>query len=199
MRELEERIRREGVVRPGDVLKVDTFLNHGVDVRLYERMGAEWARRFSGTPVDKVLTIEASGIGLACVTALALGGVPVVFARKTESANLDGSQWRTRVHSYTHGRDYEVIVERRLLARGERVLVVDDFLANGAAMDGLLDICDQAGAVVQGVCVAVEKGFQPGGARLRARGLRVESLARVASMDAGTGAIEFIPDEGETK
>ncbi|WP_455137685.1 xanthine phosphoribosyltransferase [Thermophilibacter sp.] len=191
MRELEERIRTEGVVRAGGALKVDGFLNHRCDVGLYDRMGAEWVRLFAGRRVDKILTIETSGIGIACVAARHFGSVPVVFARKTESRNMDGEQLRARVHSYTKGRDYDVMVARRFLSPGEHVLVIDDFLAMGAAMDGLLEICDQAGVVVEGIGVAIEKAFQPGGARLRERGYQVESLARVASMDAETGAIEF--------
>lgn len=191
MRELEDRIRREGVVRAGGVLKVDGFLNHRCDVGLYDRMGAEWARLFAGRRVDKILTIETSGIGIACVAARHFGSVPVVFARKTESRNMDGEQLRARVHSYTKGRDYDVMVARRFLSPGEHVLVIDDFLAMGAAMDGLLGICDQAGVVVEGIGVAIEKAFQPGGTRLRERGYQVEALARVASMDAETGAIEF--------
>lgn len=191
MRELEDRIRREGIVRAGGVLKVDGFLNHRCDVGLYDRMGAEWARLFAGRRVDKILTIETSGIGIACVAARHFGDAPVVFARKTESRNMDGEQLRARAHSYTKGRDYDIMVARRFLSPGEHVLVIDDFLAMGAAMDGLLEICDQAGVVVEGIGVAIEKAFQPGGARLRERGYQVESLARVASMDAETGAIEF--------
>lgn len=191
MRELEDRIRTEGVVRAGGVLKVDGFLNHRCDVGLYDCMGAEWARLFAGRRVDKILTIETSGIGIACVAARHFGSAPVVFARKTESRNMDGEQLRARVHSYTKGRDYDVMVARRFLSPGEHVLVIDDFLAMGAAMDGLLQICDQAGVVVEGIGIAIEKAFQPGGARLRERGYHVEALARVASMDAETGTIEF--------
>ena len=191
MRELEEHIQAEGVVRAGGVLKVDGFLNHLCDVGLYDRMGAEWARLFAGHRVDKILTIETSGIGIACVAALHFGSVPVVFARKTASRNMDGEQLSARVHSYTKGRDYDVMVARRFLSPGEHVLVIDDFLAMGAAMDGLLQICEAAGVVVEGIGVAIEKAFQPGGARLRARGYQVEALARVASMDEGTGAVTF--------
>ena len=191
MRELEERIQREGIVREGNVLKVDSFLNHQCDVGLYDRMGAEWARLFAGKPVDKILTIEASGIGIACVAARHFGDVPVVFARKTESVNLDGDQWRSRVRSYTKGREYDVIVAKRFLRPDEHVLVIDDFLAMGCAMRGLLKICEDAGCVVEGIGVAVEKGFQPGGAELRAAGYQVESLAVVRSMDAATGRVEF--------
>ena len=191
MRELEERIIQEGIVREGEVLKVDSFLNHKCDVALYDHMGAEWARLFAGKPVDKILTIEASGIGIACVAARHFGNVPVVFARKTESINLDGSQYRTQIHSYTHGRDYHVIVAKRFLIPGEHVLVIDDFLANGCALDGLLEICDAAGVLVTGIGIAIEKGFQPGGKRLRERGYDLRSLAIVDKMDPKTGRIVF--------
>ena len=191
MLELEDRIRRDGIVREGNVLKVDNFLNHQCDVALYDHMGAEWARLFAGKRIDKILTIEASGIGIACVAATHFGGVPVVFARKTESKNLDGDQWRTRITSYTKGREYDVIVAKRFLTPGEHVLIIDDFMAMGCAMNGLLEICDEAGVIVEGIGIAIEKGFQPGGAELRARGYQVESLAVVKSMDAATGKIEF--------
>ena len=191
MRELEDRIRQDGIVREGNVLKVDNFLNHQCDVALYDHMGAEWARLFAGKRIDKILTIEASGIGIACVAATHFGGVPVVFARKTESKNMDGDQYRTNIRSYTKGREYQVIVAKRFLTRGEHVLVIDDFMAMGCAMNGLLEICDEAGVVVEGIGIAIEKGFQPGGAELRKRGYQVESLAIVKSMDAETGEIEF--------
>ena len=191
MQELEERIRRDGIVREGNVLKVDNFLNHQCDVGLYDHMGAEWARLFAGKPVDKILTIEASGIGIACVAATHFGGVPVVFARKTESKNMDGDQYRTNIKSYTKGRVYQVIVAKRFLTPGEHVLIIDDFMAMGCAMNGLLQICEEAGVIVEGIGIAIEKGFQPGGAELRARGYQVESLAVVKSMDVETGAIEF--------
>ena len=191
IKELEDRIRRDGIVREGNVLKVDNFLNHQCDVALYDHMGAEWARLFAGKRVDKILTIEASGIGIACVAATHFGGVPVVFARKTESKNMDGDQYRTNIRSYTKGREYQVIVAKRFLTPGEHVLVIDDFMAMGCAMRGLLEICDEAGVVVEGIGIAIEKGFQPGGAELRERGYQVESLAIVKSMDAATGEIEF--------
>ena len=191
MKELEDRIRKDGIVREGNVLKVDNFLNHQCDVALYDHMGAEWARLFAGKRIDKILTIEASGIGIACVAATHFGGVPVVFARKTDSKNLDGDQYRTNVRSYTKGREYQVIVARRFLSPGEHVLVIDDFMAMGCAMNGLLEICNEAGVIVEGIGIAIEKGFQPGGAELRARGYQVESLAVVKSMDAATGEIEF--------
>ncbi|HJF44901.1 xanthine phosphoribosyltransferase [Thermophilibacter provencensis] len=191
MLELEDRIRRDGIVREGNVLKVDNFLNHQCDVALYDHMGAEWARLFAGKRIDKILTIEASGIGIACVAATHFGGVPVVFARKTESKNLDGDQYRTNITSYTKGREYQVIVAKRFLTPGEHVLIIDDFMAMGCAMRGLLEICDEAGVVVEGIGIAIEKGFQPGGDELRRRGYQVESLAVVKSMDAETGEIVF--------
>ncbi len=191
MKELEDRIRQDGIVREGNVLKVDNFLNHQCDVALYDHMGAEWARLFAGKRIDKILTIEASGIGIACVAATHFGGVPVVFARKTESKNLDGDQYRTNITSYTKGREYQVIVAKRFLTPGEHVLIIDDFMAMGCAMRGLLQICDEAGVIVEGIGIAIEKGFQPGGAELRERGYQVESLAIVKSMDAATGEIEF--------
>lgn len=191
MKELEDRIRQDGIVREGNVLKVDNFLNHQCDVALYEKMGAEWARLFAGKKVDKILTIEASGIGIACVAATHFGNVPVVFARKTESINLDGDQYRTKIRSYTKKREYNVIVAKRFLKSGEHVLVIDDFLAMGCALNGLLEICGEAGAVVEGIGIAIEKGFQPGGKSLRERGYQLESLAIVKSMNATTGEIEF--------
>ena len=191
MKELEDRIRQDGIVREGNVLKVDNFLNHQCDVALDDHMGAEWARLFAGKRIDKILTIEASGIGIACVAATHFGGVPVVFARKTESKNLDGDQYRTNITSYTKGREYQVIVAKRFLTPGEHVLIIDDFMAMGCAMNGLLEICDEAGVVVEGIGIAIEKGFQPGGDDLRSRGYQVESLAVVKSMDAATGEIVF--------
>lgn len=191
MKELEDRIRKDGIVREGNVLKVDSFLNHKCDVALYDQMGAEWARLFAGKQVDKILTIESSGIGIACVASTHFGNVPVVFARKTESKNLDGEQYRTQIRSYTKGRTYEVIVAKRFLERGEHVIILDDFLAMGCALNGLLEICEEAGVIVEGIGIAIEKGFQPGGKALREEGYQVESLAIVQSMDAETGEIEF--------
>lgn len=191
MKELEERIARDGVVKPGGVLKVDSFLNHRCDVALMDRMGAEWARLFADAPINKILTIEASGIGIACVAARHFGDVPVVFAKKAQSVNLDGEQYSASVYSYTKRREYPVIVGKRFLSPADRVLIIDDFLANGCALDGLISICESAGAGVEGVGIAIEKGFQGGGDRLRARGVRVESLARVVSMDSETGEIAF--------
>ena len=191
MKELEDRIRTDGVVKEGGVLKVGTFLNHQCDVGLFDRMGAAWAEHFAGRRVDKILTIEASGIGIACLAARHFGDVPVVFAKKAQSINLDGEQYHVVVHSFTKNKDSDVIVDKSALAAGERVLLIDDFMANGCAMDGLISICEQAGAVVVGIGIAIEKGFQPGGASLRERGYDVDSLAVVSSMDPATGAIEF--------
>lgn len=191
MQVLEDLIKRDGIVREGNILKVDSFLNHQCDTELYDEMGAEWARLFAGRRIDKILTIESSGIGLACVAACHFGNVPVVFARKTESLNLDGSQYRTHIVSYTKKREYDVIVAKRFIEEGEHVLILDDFLAMGCALNGLLEICEEAGAVVEGIGIAVEKGFQPGGKSLRERGYTVESLAVVDSMDAETGEIVF--------
>ncbi|MCH4208616.1 xanthine phosphoribosyltransferase [Bifidobacterium sp.] len=191
MKELEDRIRRDGTVKPGNVLKVDAFLNHQCDVALFDRMGAEWAELFAGRQVDKILTIEASGIGIACCAARHFGNAPVVFAKKTRSINLDGEQYVTRIYSFTKQREFPVIVAKRFLSAGEHVLLIDDFLANGKAMHGLIEICDKAGAVIEGIGIAVEKGFQCGGKELREAGYDVESLAIVNSMDASAGTIEF--------
>ncbi len=191
MQALEERIRRDGIVREGNILKVDNFLNHQCDTELYDELGAEWARLFADRPVDKILTIESSGIGLACVAARHFGNVPVVFARKTESLNLDGSQYRSHIVSYTKKREYDVIVAKRFIQAGEHMLIIDDFLAMGCALNGLLEICEEAGAEVEGIGIAIEKGFQPGGRSLRERGYNLKSLAVVSSMDPETGMIEF--------
>ena len=188
MRELEERIRRDGVVEDGDVLKVDGFLNHQMDVELFAAMGREWARLFAGEGVNKILTIEASGIGMACIAAQQFG-VPVVFAKKSRTKNIAGDVYRVEVPSFTHGTVNDVIVSKRFLGPDDRLLLIDDFLANGAALEGLIDLAHQAGADVVGAGIAVEKAFQPGGERIRARGVRVESLARVKSM--APGRIEF--------
>ncbi len=186
---LEERIRKEGIVREGDVLKVDSFLNHQMDVSLFEAMGREWKRLFDGCGVNKILTIEASGIGIACIAAQSFH-CPVVFAKKTETKNIAGDVYRTKVRSYTHGRVYDVIVSKRFLGPGDRLLLIDDFLANGAALSGLLDLAMLAGAAVVGAGIAVEKAYQPGGELLRSRGIRVESLARIRSMSE-EGGVEF--------
>lgn len=191
MKELEEYIRRFGTVKEGNVLKVDAFLNHQCDVALFDCMGEEWARLFAGKPVDKILTIEASGIGIACVAARHFNNVPVVFAKKYQSINLDGEQYATSIHSFTKQKDFHVIVAKKFLNAGEHVLLIDDFLANGCALNGLIEICEAAGAVVEGIGIAIEKGFQDGGASLRERGYDLQSLAIVDAMDPATGEIEF--------
>ncbi len=185
MKELEERIVADGVVKAGGVLKVDAFLNHQCDVELFDHMGAEWARLFADVPVNKILTIEASGIGIACMAARHFGNVPVVFAKKAQSINLDGEQYSSTVYSFTKKKEFPVIVGKRFLAPGDNVLIIDDFLANGCALAGLIEICDTAGAHVAGVGIAIEKAFQGGGDTIRARGYQVESLAKIASMDEG--------------
>ena len=187
---LERRIRKEGVVKPGGVLKVDAFLNHQMDVALFNAMGAEWKHLFAGAPVNKILTIEASGIGIACVAAQHFG-VPVVFAKKAKSVNIDGDVWATKIESFTHKRVYDVIVSKKYLGPQDHVLIIDDFLANGCALQGLLRLVREAGAAVEGVGIAVEKGFQRGGELIRAQGVRVESLAVVDAMDVDTGEIIF--------
>lgn len=182
MRLLEERILKDGKVRPGGILKVDGFLNHQMDVELFRQLAEHLYRVFGGENVTKILTIEASGIGLACIAGLEFG-CPVLFAKKSKTKNIAGDVYKTVVHSYTHGNDYDVIVSKDYLLPGDRVLLIDDFLANGAALEGLCDLVEQAGATVVGAGIAVEKTFQPGGKRLRERGLRIESLARVSYMD----------------
>lgn len=194
MKLLEDRIRADGVVKPGDVLKVDAFLNHQCDVELFDKMGEEWARRMAGTPVTKILTIEASGIGIACVAARHFDNAPVVFAKKAPSINLDGDQLATTIYSFTKQREFPVIVGRRFLNEGDQVFIIDDFLANGCALEGLVRLCEMAGATVVGIGIAIEKAYQGGGDRLRARGLRVESLARIASMNGETGELIFAED-----
>ncbi len=184
MRELEEKILREGKVLPGDVLKVGSFLNHQIDVGFAMRMGLEIAGMYSGCSVTKVLTVETSGIPIAFCAAYELG-VPMVFAKKNRTSNLSGGLYQTTVHSYTHNTDYTVVVEKQFLSPGDRVLIVDDFLANGKALMGLRDLVLMAGAQVVGAAVAIEKGFQPGGAELRSLGMRVESLAVIDSLEDG--------------
>ena len=188
LRELEERILKEGKVREGDVLKVDCFLNHQMDVHLFEAMGREWKRLFDGCGVNKILTIEASGIGMACIAAQSFH-CPVVFAKKTETKNIAGEVYRTQVRSFTHGRVYDVIVSKDYLGPQDRLLLIDDFLANGAALSALLDIAMAAGATVVGAGIAIEKAYQPGGELIRGRGVRVESLARIQSMSEKTGIV----------
>lgn len=189
---LKQRIRQDGTVKGTDVLKVDSFLNHQMDVALFEEIGREFQRRFEGCGVNKILTIEASGIGIACITAQFFH-CPVIFAKKSQTKNIAGEVYTTKVESFTHGRVYDVIVSKRFLGPGDKVLIIDDFLANGAALDGLIDLVAQAGAALAGAGIVIEKAFQPGGDRIRAKGVRVESLARVKSMSEETG-VEFAED-----
>ncbi len=186
---LEERIIKDGVVKEGNVLKVDSFLNHQMDVALFDEMGAEYARRFKGKNINKILTIEASGIGIASVVARHFGNCPVVFAKKAKSINLDGEMFTAEVESFTHKNTNHVIVSKKFLTNADHVLIIDDFLANGCALQGLIQICGQAGATVEGIGIAIEKGFQPGGQMIRNLGYQLESLAIVESMDASTGKI----------
>lgn len=190
MKLLEERIREDGVVKEGNVLKVDSFLNHQMDIELFNEMGKEWARLFADRPVTKILTVEASGIGIACVAAQHFH-VPVVFAKKTQSLNIDGEVYSTKIQSFTHKKIYDVIVSKKFIKPEDHILIIDDFLANGCALEGLLQMVEDAGATVEGIGIAVEKGFQKGGDLIREKGVRVESLAIVESMDAATGEIVF--------
>ena len=190
MRLLEDRIRRDGIVREGNVLKVDSFINHQMDIPLFREMAKEWKRLFAGKPINKVLTIEASGIGIAAVVASEFN-VPVVFAKKSMSINLDYDNYETKIQSFTHKKIYNVIVSKKFLTPEDHVLIIDDFLANGCALMGLLDLAKEAGATVEGIGIAIEKGFQPGGDELREAGYDLQSLAIVEAMDPATGAIEF--------
>lgn len=188
---LEERIIKDGVVKEGNVLKVDSFLNHQMDVELFNQMGEEYARRFAGKPINKILTIEASGIGIASVAALHFGNAPVVFAKKSKSINIDGDMYTAEVESFTHKNTNHVIVSKKFLGPDDHVLIIDDFLANGCALQGLIQICSQAGATVEGIGIAIEKGFQQGGRMIRNLGYQLESLAIIESMDAATKEIKF--------
>lgn len=187
---LEERIVKDGIVKEGNVLKVDSFLNHQMDVELFREMGEEFKRRFAGKEINKILTIEASGIGIACVVALVFN-VPVVFAKKSKSINVDGDMYVADVESFTHKCKNQVIVSKKYLGKDDHVLIVDDFLANGCALQGLISIVNQAGGTVEGIGIAIEKGFQVGGQVIRNLGYQLESLAIVDSMDASTGEIVF--------
>ena len=187
---LEERIQKDGIVKEGNILKVDSFLNHQMDVTLFRQMGEEWKRRFADVTITKILTIEASGIGIACV-ASEYFNVPVVFAKKSKSINIEGDMYIAEVESFTHKNVNQVIVSKKFLGRNDHVLIIDDFLANGCALQGLISIVSQAGASVAGIGIAVEKGFQSGGQIIRNLGYRLESLAIVDGMDAATGQITF--------
>lgn len=187
---LEEKILRNGVVKEGNVLKVDSFLNHQLDVELLDRMGREFYDRFKDRPITKVLTIEASGIAIACFAARYFG-VPVVFAKKSKSVNIDDDMYTAQVESFTHKNTNQVIVSKKFLNADDRVLIVDDFLANGCALKGLISITESAGAKVEGIGIAIEKGFQGGGDLIRGLGYRLESLAIVESMNANDGMVYF--------
>ena len=187
---LEERILKDGVVKEGNVLKVDSFLNHQMDIDLFEQIGEEFKKRFEGKNINKILTIEASGIGIACVVARHFG-VPVVFAKKAKSINIDGEMYVAEVVSFTHNCKNQVIVSKKFLSEEDHVLIIDDFLANGCALQGLISIVNEAGGTVEGIGIAIEKGFQVGGKTIRNMGYQLESLAIVESMDAGTGEVVF--------
>lgn len=190
MKLLEDRIRKDGVVKEGNVLKVDRFLNHQMDIELFQEIGKEFKRRFANENVNKILTIEASGIGIACVAAESFH-VPVVFAKKTQTKNIAGEVYRTQVESFTHGRIYDIIVSKEFLGKGDRVLLIDDFLANGKALDGLAQLVQDSGAELVGAGIVIEKGFQRGGDVIRAKGIHLESLAIVDGMNDKTGEIIF--------
>jgi xanthine phosphoribosyltransferase len=194
MKLLEDRIRKDGVVREGNVLKVDSFLNHQMDIALMSELGKEWKRRFADVEVNKILTIEASGIGIACIVAQYFN-VPVVFAKKNKTKNIAGDVYTSRVESFTHGRIYDIIVSKQFLGKDDKVLLIDDFLANGKALEGLAELVAASGAELVGAGVAIEKGFQRGGDAIRAMGIRLESLAIVESMDEKTGEIVFREDK----
>ena len=187
---LEERIVKDGVVKEGNVLKVDSFLNHQMDIDLFEEMGAEFKRRFADSNITKIVTIESSGIGIACIVARYFN-VPVVFAKKSKSINIDGDMYVAEVESFTHKCKNQVIVSKKFLNEDDHVLIIDDFLANGCALQGLITIVSEAGGTVEGIGIAIEKGFQAGGRMIRNLGYRLESLAIVDSMDAEKGTIEF--------
>lgn len=187
---LEERIAKDGVVKEGNILKVDSFLNHQMDIKLFNQMGEEFKKRFADKKINKILTIEASGIGIACIVAEYFN-VPVVFAKKTQSINIDGDVYVAEVESFTHKCKNQVIVSKRFLGPDDKVLIIDDFLANGCALQGLISIVAQAGGSIEGIGIAVEKGFQQGGKIIRNLGYQLESLAIVESMDATAGTIQF--------
>ena len=184
MQLLEDRILKDGKVKDGGILKVDSFLNHQMDVSLFGEMAKEFYSLFAGEGINKILTIEASGIGIACITAQAFG-CPVIFAKKTKTKNIAGDVYTSKVESFTHGTSYDIIVSKEFLLPGDRVLIIDDFLANGAALEGLISLVNDAGASLIGAGIAIEKAFQPGGEKLRSKGVRIESLAKIKSMEGG--------------
>lgn len=187
---LKERIRKDGKIKAGNILKVDSFLNHQMDIKLFSEIGREFKRRFADAEVNKILTIEASGIGIACIVAQYFD-VPVLFAKKSKTKNIAGDVYTTTVESYTHGKVYDVVVAKEFLGKGDRVLLIDDFLANGKALEGLAALVTASGAELAGAGIVIEKGFQVGGDVIRSMGIRLESLAIVESMDEVTGTIAF--------
>ena len=187
---LEERILKDGIVKEGNVLKVDSFLNHQMDIDLFNQIGEEFKRRFEGKQIDKIMTIEASGIGIACIAAQQFH-VPVVFAKKAKSINIEGEMYVAEVESFTHKTRNQVIVAKKFLNEGEHLLLIDDFLANGCALQGLIQLANQAGAIVEGIGIVIEKGFQAGGRMIRNMGYQLESLAIIESMDSETNSIVF--------
>lgn len=189
MQLLKDRILKDGIVKEGNVLKVDSFLNHQMDISLFEEIGKEFKKRFEGESINKILTIEASGIGIACIAARYFN-VPVVFAKKSKTKNIAGDVYTSRVESFTHGRIYDIMVSKDFLNSGDRVLLIDDFLANGCALEGLAELVRSAGATLVGAGIVIEKGFQRGGDLLRSKGIRVESLAIIDRMDE-SGSITF--------
>ena len=187
---LEEKIQKDGIVKEGNVLKVDRFLNHQMDIDLFDKIGEEFKRRFADKSINKILTVEASGIGIACIVARHFN-VPVVFAKKSKSINIEGEMYMAEVESFTHKCKNQVIVSKKFLTPDDHILIIDDFLANGCALQGLISIVNEAGASIEGIGIVIEKGFQVGGQVIRNLGYHLESLAIVESMDAATGIINF--------
>ena len=194
MQLLKDRILTDGVVKEGNILKVDSFLNHQMDIDLINEVGKEFKKRFDHCPITKILTIEASGIGIACIVAQYFD-VPVLFAKKNKTKNIAGDVYTSQVESFTHGRVYDIIVSKEFLGKGDKVLLIDDFLANGKALEGLIELINASGATLVGAGIVIEKGFQVGGDLIRSEGIRLESLAIVDSMDEETGTIVFRDDE----
>lgn len=190
MKLLEDRIRKDGIIREGNVLKVDSFINHQMDIKLFEELAKEWKRLFADKKINKILTIEASGIGIAAIVAREFD-VPVVFAKKSKSINLDDNNFSTKIQSFTHSKIYDVIVSKKFLSPEDHILIIDDFLANGCALLGLTNLVESAGATVEGIGIAIEKGFQQGGKIIREKGYQLESLAIVESMNAADNTITF--------
>ena len=190
MKLLEDRIRKDGIIREGNVLKVYSFINHQMDIKLFEEMAKEWKRLFADKKINKILTIEASGIGIAAIVAREFD-VPVVFAKKSKSINLDDNNFSTKIQSFTHSKIYDVIVSKKFLSPEDHILIIDDFLANGCALLGLTNLVESAGATVEGIGIAIEKGFQQGGKIIREKGYQLESLAIVESMNAADNTITF--------